>query len=399
MGSTSPERDSEVHRALPANWYSSPAMYDLERRAIYSKEWFLVTHKLRFNKIGDFVKFEEAGFAFFLCKNRQGEINGFHNICRHRAFPIVTKDCGTASILSCKYHGWSYGLNGSLAKAPKFDTVPSFDKASNSLFPIHVHVDNMGFVWVNLEASEKPSKLWGQNFKGVDLQERYKNFDVEKYKFDHTWSMMGDYNWKTLADNYNECYHCAVAHPGVSSVADLSAYSVETSGSHIQHFNKPKAETETSTAIASTFFFPNSSTTFSPDFFYLMRAVPVSAIKTSMEYEVYRHLDATDEAFTHINELFKQVLREDKDLCNNAQKNLNAGVFTNGRLHPWNEKGPLYFQKLVKNAVMTHREEEVRLDNEIWPAKAHIDKLNGLDEEISFCAGLSKNCSDGSLSW
>lgn len=69
-----------------------------------------------------------------------------------------------------------------------------------------------------------------------------------------------------------------------------------------------------------------------------MRSVPTSANTTLMEYEVYRHKDATDEEFSTIDELYKQVLKEDKDLCNNAQRNLNAGLFTNGRLQPENEK-------------------------------------------------------------
>lgn len=70
----------------------------------------------------------------------------------------------------------------------------------------------------------------------------------------------------------------------------------------------------------------------------MMRCVPVSATQTRMEYDVYRHNDASNEDFTYINEFFKQVLREDKDLCNAAQKNLNAGVFVNGELHPRAEK-------------------------------------------------------------
>lgn len=57
-----------------------------------------------------------------------------------------------------------------------------------------------------------------------------------------------------------------------------------------------------------------------------------------MEYEVYRHKDATDEEFTRVSDTFKQVLKEDKDLCNAAQKNLNASIFIKGELHPQAEK-------------------------------------------------------------
>ena len=230
FGSSSGQKPANdgASRAIPSNWYRSPAMYELERRAIYSKKWIVVTHQLRFKNPGDFVQFQEAGFNFFIVKDRKGSINAFHNICRHRAYPVVEKDSGSVGILACKYHGefwscscfsflepvriclrarllgWSYGLDGKLAKAPRYDDVEGFNKENNNLFPIHVHVDKLGFVWVNLEAKPTPSVAWADDFAGVDTQERLQQFDMTQYHFDHQWDMIGDYNWKTLADNYNE---------------------------------------------------------------------------------------------------------------------------------------------------------------------------------------------------
>jgi phenylpropionate dioxygenase-like ring-hydroxylating dioxygenase large terminal subunit len=115
-----PEGDAPT-RALPASWYHSPAMYQLERRAIFSKKWILVTHKLRFQETGQYVQITEAGFRFFLIKDRQGSINAFHNVCRHRAYPILEQDCGKVSILACKYHGSLY------------DSVPRLDSLAYGL--------------------------------------------------------------------------------------------------------------------------------------------------------------------------------------------------------------------------------------------------------------------------
>lgn len=254
---------SEPPKALPASWYCSPELYELERRAIFSKKWILITHKLRFTKPGDYLRFHEAGFSFFLCLDREGNLNGFHNICRHRAFPLVSEDEGNVKILSCKYHGWSYGLNGKLAKAPRFDKVPGFSKTEQGLFPVHVHVDALGFIWVNLDSSPNPVP-WEEDFKGVDTQERFQNFDFGQYKFDHTWQMDGDYNWKTLADNYNECYHCTVAHPDVANLADLSFYYTVSTPGHIQHFSRPKQDkVDDDIKNASTYYFPNACMTVS----------------------------------------------------------------------------------------------------------------------------------------
>ncbi|GAM39806.1 hypothetical protein TCE0_034r11646 [Talaromyces pinophilus] len=313
-----PTQEDAPSRSLPASWYRSDAMYQLERRAIFSRNWIVVSHQLRLADPGQYIQLQEAGFSFFLVKDRQGNINGFHNVCRHRAYPVVQEKEGKVNILACKYHGWSYGLSGKLAKAPRYDDIENFEKEKNGLFPVHIHIDKLGFIWVNLEASEKPSVSWEDDFGGVDEQPRMLQFDLTEFQFDHQWEMVGDYNWKTLADNYNE-------------------YWVETKGGHIQHFNTDRPDRE-GLGIYSTFYFPNASITVSKHFFYMMRCIPKSASQTLMEYEVYRNKNSSDEQFGHLDSIFKQVLKEDKDLCNAAQENLNAGIYTNGQLHPQNEK-------------------------------------------------------------
>lgn len=67
-----------------------------------------------------------------------------------------------------------------------------------------MHVDQRGLVWVNLDANEIPITPWNEDFLGADTQKRLMDFDMTEYAFDHTWDMQGDYNWKTLVDNYNE---------------------------------------------------------------------------------------------------------------------------------------------------------------------------------------------------
>ncbi|KAF7623920.1 Rieske 2Fe-2S family protein [Aspergillus flavus] len=385
-------------RALPASWYHSSPLYELERRAIFSKRWLLVTHRSRLTKPGDFIRYEEAGFPIFLCLDRQGNLRGFHNVCRHRAFPVVISDSGSANILACKYHGWSYGLNGKLAKAPRFDDVSGFDKEDNGLFSIHVHVDQRGLVWVNLDAKETPTTPWNEDFLGADTQGRLQDFNMTEYKFDHAWDMVGNYNWKTLVDNYNECYHCGVAHPGIAAISDLTTYDVQTHGGQIQHYVKDKPGYDSDIKVAPTFFFPNASVTMTSHYFYIMRVVPTSATTTSMQYEVFRHRDASDKAFKELDDFFKQVENEDKNLCNGAQKNLNAGVYVNGELQPFNEKGVLYFQKLVKQSLVSHRAEEEAKGEEICPSMRKAIKSTSLDDEIGFCARL-EGCGKAELAW
>lgn len=100
--------------------------------------------------------------------------------------------------------GWSYSLKGNLAKAPKFDAVESFNKDEHSLYRVHLKTDKRGFVWVNLDSAESPNVAWEQSFEAVDEQPRLNVFDMQGFRYDHSWDMKGQYNWKTLIDNYNE---------------------------------------------------------------------------------------------------------------------------------------------------------------------------------------------------
>ena len=266
FGSSKPVDDDEKSalRALPSVWYTSKEMYELERRAIFSRKWQLITHKVRLSQPGDWLKYDIAGFQFVLCRDRHGSINGFHNVCRHRAFPVVLADQGSSKIFSCKYHGWSYGLNGKLTKAPGYQDLEGFNKDINGLFPIHVHIDINGFIWVNLDGKQKPEVAWEDDFAGIDKQERYKQFNFDDYKFDHLWQMDGNYNWKILADNYNECYHCANTHPDIPAIADLKSYSVSTKNGQIVHNAATTDEQrKNGLTVASTYYFPNVSTNIS----------------------------------------------------------------------------------------------------------------------------------------
>lgn len=93
---------------FPTSWYTEPLFYDFELRGIFSKHWLLTTHRLRLPDVGSYLRFELANFDFILVKNKEGNIQAFHNVCRHRAYPLIDKDTadsGTRRMLSCNYHG------------------------------------------------------------------------------------------------------------------------------------------------------------------------------------------------------------------------------------------------------------------------------------------------------
>lgn len=129
----------------------------------------------------------------------------------------------------------------------------------------------------------------------------------------------------------------------------------------------------------------------------MQRFTPIGPTKCVMRYEVYRHKDATDEAFNLISDMYKRIMSEDKYLCIHSQKNLNAGVFVNGLLHPEMELGPLHFQKTVRDVVKEHRKKEEDAGYEIWPASERTPKTTSVSADpIAFRTGLDSYMSGNS---
>lgn len=162
-------KPTEVSRApdFPDDWWTSEKLYELEKRAIFSKvsrtlqsvsqrltqsqTWLHVCHSSLFPKPGDFRAFTIADFHFLVIRGKDGQLRAFHNVCRHRAYNVTNKAAGNAGVLMCKYHGWTYDNQGKLIKAPKFDDVAGFDKKQNGLFEIRTFIDSSGFLYANFD--------------------------------------------------------------------------------------------------------------------------------------------------------------------------------------------------------------------------------------------------------
>lgn len=126
----------------------------------------------------------------------------------------------------------------------------------------------------------------------------------------------------------------------------------------------------------------------------VQKFLPRSPNTSTMSYEIYKNKHSTDAEFHLIADMYERVMREDKVLCDAAQRNLDRGVFVNGLMHPKYEKAPLFFQNTVRETVTQHWEREKREGREVWPAKRTMRENAGVsevDEEI--CRGVE--CAGG----
>ncbi len=119
-----------------------------------------------------------------------------------------------------------------------------------------------------------------------------------------------------------------------------------------------------------------------------------------MQYQIFRNKNSSEEDFNLISQLYARVVSEDKALCEAAQRNLNAGIFVNGEMHPRLEKGPLYFQKVTRETIAEHYRKEKAEKKEIWPARQNLPSnatISMEDEEI--CSGLACQTNQEGLVW
>jgi phenylpropionate dioxygenase-like ring-hydroxylating dioxygenase large terminal subunit len=194
--------------ALPGELYRGTEIYEEEIRRIFLKSWLCVGHHSQVPTKGDYFLFEVAGESVILVRDGDGNINGLLNVCRHRGSRICDAAKGHEARLVCRYHGWTYGLDGQLRAASH---VPeNFDRARYGLKKVHVRVF-AGLIFINF--AERPASF--DSIEG-DLAAPLAPYGLERAKVAHRQNYPIESNWKLAVENYCECYHCAPAHPEYS---------------------------------------------------------------------------------------------------------------------------------------------------------------------------------------
>lgn len=149
-----------------------------------------MTHVCRFQKPGDYRTFEIAGFSIIVIQGKDHRLRAFQNVCRHRAYQVTKKECGSSTVLGCRYHGWSYDTKGMLVKAPEFENVPGFDKSKNALWEVKTEVIN-SLVFINFDArGEVASVGFGNSSK------LFKTPKTKDMRCAVDWKVECQMNWK-----------------------------------------------------------------------------------------------------------------------------------------------------------------------------------------------------------
>jgi len=213
----------EHARTLPRAAYTSAEVFALEQRALFGRMWLAVGREEDLPDAGSFITHAIGAERVLVVRGEDGVLRGYFNVCRHRGARLVEEACGRLrGAVACPYHAWTYSLDGRLLRAPRAER--GFRPEAFPLVPVRLGTRD-GFVFVNLdgEAPDLDAAL-------ADLPDlaRYRLAELRRARrVEYT----VEANWKVVAENYSECYHCPAVHPQLNRISELSAGGFVTGGS------------------------------------------------------------------------------------------------------------------------------------------------------------------------
>jgi choline monooxygenase len=349
--------------SLPATWYTDPAVAERERDRIFRHAWQYVGRAEQLVNPGDYLT-ASAGEVPVVVVRGDGGLKAFVNVCRHRRHEVMS-GAGNKKALQCPYHAWTYDLDGRLKAAPRCEREESFNKDD---FPLlSAAADVWGpWVFVNLDVRAKPLA----HFLGELPQIIAKSgLDLTRLRFrqrNDGWAR--DVNWKVMIENYLECYHCPVRHPGFSAVIDVDpdAYSLRSYewfssqvGSVRPAALGAKGEKTAYdargavTAAQYHFLWPNLTININPGHPNLSIDVwlPDGAGRTRGFSEYYFGPDVPEDWARELMAFNRQVGAEDEALTDSVQRGLRGGLPAQGCFLSNSEHLVIHFQRLVLAAL------------------------------------------------
>ena len=341
---------------FPARWYWDRRIFDLELDEIFPRSWVFAAPLHKLERPGDVVTTRAGHIPVVLTRDLEGELHGFANVCRHRAYPVADAD-GNKKLLQCGYHAWTYELDGRLRKAPGCELESTFDMGEFSLEPIAVDTWN-GFVFVNPDRSAAPL---AETFPGLDtLQERGLDFSGFTYHETSTFEVAA--NWKIGVENACECYHCPTIHSGSfgnafevgveeyeyvnrgAMLCQFTDYNVASSRFH----HEPR---EGDRGFRFAYLWPLTFLAQDDYVAFTHVIVPTAPDRFTNIYEMYAAPGLTQTEIDEWMAMYGMTLQEDARAMEAQQPGLRSNMIPNGRLMPSRESAISAFHRQVWTAM------------------------------------------------
>ena len=214
------EPGTDDARGLPNECYTSAEWLEAENERLFARTWMLAGFRRDVPGRGDLCPVRLAGMPLLILRDNEGEIRVFHNVCRHRGAVIAAAKRSGRRVLTCPYHAWTYGLDGSLRSRPHFfggdrhDTDPGPD--APGLVPVRHAVWN-DLIFVDVSGDAPPFEEHWEPFA-----RRTRNYDFSALRYAKTLEFDVKGNWKLIYENFYDAYHVPAVHPRLDEMTPLT---------------------------------------------------------------------------------------------------------------------------------------------------------------------------------
>jgi Rieske 2Fe-2S family protein len=338
----------EAH-TLPARVHLDPAVFEYEMEAWYRRCWLMVGREEDLPETGSFLRADLFGEDVVLVRGNDQQIRAFYNVCRHRGATLVLEDSGRIARFQCPYHAWVYDLEGRLRPPRHTDQLANFSCAENSLRPVHV-ASMAGYLFLNLDPDAAPFDTFAGDLPALLARFRLGELRRASRKLYDVRA-----NWKVIAENALECYHCPGVHPLLNKltppglgglVANTPDWSLswmelgigyETMSIDGRLNGRPTLPSLDSADVRRVYYvwiWPNLLFSVNPDYMRSLQFWPIDAGHSRIVYDVYFHQDALAQPDFDPSgpvEFSDLIVREDLAVCELQQRGITSRGYTPGR--------------------------------------------------------------------
>jgi glycine betaine catabolism A len=341
-----PPTSGSLMPTLAGDYYVNPEVFAAEQDRIFEQMWFCAVRAADLAEPGAFRKVQIGRESVLVVRGRDGALNAFLNVCRHRGAMICTEDTGVVKRhLKCPYHAWTYGLDGKLFAAPNLGTLTDangerIDRVEYGLIKVALR-EWLGYVWVCL-ADEPPSfetDVVGAVTARLGDAAAVENYAVSELTVGRRIVYDVAANWKLIIENFMECYHCATIHPELTEVLPEFADGLAAQyfvghgalfGEQVQGFTIdgsaglsqiPGVSADQDRRYYAITIRPNVFVNLVPDHVIIHRMYPMAVDRTVIECD-WLYLPEVVEQDMDLKrsvELFHRVNMQDFDACERTQ--------------------------------------------------------------------------------
>jgi choline monooxygenase len=217
---------AESSYTLPAEYYLSTEIFEIEKEQIFYKTWQYVAHESMLPGSGDYICLDICDESIFVIRSSDNKLRAFYNICRHRAHQLLQGYGNVRKLIVCPYHAWSYNDQGTLIKARFSEDREEFDKTEFCLREVNLET-LCGCIFINLD-----DNCQSLQSIAVGLEQDMRHHlpyigEINHCGDDMLGSTFLQAGWKVVVDNFVECYHCRSAHRAFASLINMDTYQSE----------------------------------------------------------------------------------------------------------------------------------------------------------------------------